>query len=60
MLKEGVSVLFCGCLWTSLVKGTDFDGAWGDLLENLDDLFDCEPETRTDVFSVSVLFPLLL
>ena len=33
----------------------DFDGAWGHLLENPDDLFVCEPETRTDVFSVPVV-----
>ena len=61
MLKEGVSVLLLQRPLTSLVK----EKIWRlDLLENPDDLSDCEPETGTVVSSVpfvtDVVHPLLL
>ena len=60
MLKEGVSVLLLQRPLTSLVK----EKIWRvDLLENPDDLSDCEPETGTAVsavpFVTDVVHPLL-
>ena len=56
MLKEGVSVLFLRRLFDIFSQGEDLERcggvSWGDLLENPDDLSDCELETRTDVSAV--------
>ena len=49
MLKEGVSVLYLRRLFHIFSQGEDLEScggaSWVDLLENPDDLSDCEPDT---------------
>ena len=56
MLEEGVWVLCLRRLFDIISQGEDSEScggfSWSDLLENPDDLPDCEPETRTEVSAV--------
>ena len=64
MLKEGVSVLFLREASDIFVQSEDLDScggfSWVDLLERLDDLYDCELETRTGVLAVLVVVGVLV
>ena len=63
MLK-GASVFFSAEAFDIFSQGEDLEScggvSWGDLLENPDDLSDCELETRTDVCAVLVVTDVLV